>query len=124
MLFANPDLRVFATCISCRVAVKKSTNKKRALHPLDPNIQPAKLVCYSSTGPQPTVRAPLAPNLPAKLPLPNPPTEPQPPQAPVTALPPTEPTGFLPTDEWRQIQDFNKAMETASAVKSMDFQWT
>jgi hypothetical protein len=120
---ASPDSRVFATCIN------KSSNKKRAaLQSLDPNIpltgiathvRPPKRVCRLNTGPQPIAQAPLPRNLPVEPPPPNPqapvidlpPTEPQPPQAPIIVPPPTEPTGFLPTDEWRRIQDFNRAME-------------
>jgi hypothetical protein len=100
---ASPDSRVFATCISCRAARKKSADKKRtALQSLDPNIQPTGIATYtrsqkrarhSNTGPQPIVLAPLPLNLPVELPLLNPLTEPQPPQAPVTdrPYPPPEP---------------------------------
>jgi hypothetical protein len=111
---ASPSSRVYSTCIQCRSQKNAYNSKKRAaLQSLDPNIQPAKRV-HRSNGPQPIVTGPQAPlplNLPIELPPlpPNPPTEPRP-QAPVTALPPTEPTGFLPTDEWRRIQDFNQAM--------------
>jgi hypothetical protein len=137
----GPTSRVYSTCIQCRDKGKKASNKKRAaLRSVDPNIQPAKRVYCpntglqpiiqaplplyppieppppnppiyrSNTGPQPVIQAPLPLNPPIELP-PNPPTEPQPPQAPVTVLPPAEPTGFLPTDEWQWIQDFNRAME-------------
>jgi hypothetical protein len=108
---ASPSSRVFGTCIQCRSQRKASNKKRAALRSLDPNIQPAKRV-HRSHGLQPTVtglQAPLPLNLPVELPLPNPP--PELPQAPATVLPLTEPTGFLPTDEWHQIQDFNKAME-------------
>jgi hypothetical protein len=124
---ASPSSRVYSTCIKCRGHKNASDKKRAALRSLDPNIQPAKRVRRSNgpqptvTGLQPTCQAPLPPNLPVELPLPNPltelqplpnpPPELQPPQAPVTVLPPTEPTGFLPADEWRRIQDFNRAME-------------
>ena len=121
---ASPTSRVFSTCIQCRGKSKASSKKRAALQSLDPNIQPPKRVRRSNTRPQPTVPAPLPPNLPIEPPPlpPNPPAEPLP-QALVTALPqalvialvtdqpPTEPTGFLPTDEWRRIQDFNRAIE-------------
>jgi len=120
---ASPTSRVYSTCIQCRGNKKASTKKRAALQSLDPNIQPAKRVYRSNTRPQPTVLAPLPLILPIEPPPspPNPPTEPLPPQGPVkappielqpvTALPLTEPTGFLPTDEWRRIQDFNQVIE-------------
>ena len=107
---ACPTSRVYSTCIQCRGKSKASNKKRAALRSLDPNIQPAKRVRRSNTRPQTTVQAPLPPIPPVEPPLPpNPPAEPRP-QAPVTA-PPIEPTGFLPTDEWRRIQNFNRAME-------------
>jgi ATP-dependent DNA helicase PIF1 len=110
---ASPGSRVYSTCIECRSKKNTSNNKKRAaLRALDPNIQPVKRI-RRSNGPQPTVtcpQAPLPPNLPIELPLPNPLTELEPPRAPVTVLP-AEPTSFLPTAEWQRIQDFNRAME-------------
>jgi hypothetical protein len=85
---ASPSSRVYSTCIQCRSRKIASNSKKRAaLQSLDPNIQPAKHV-RRSNGPQPTVtcpQAPLPPNLPVELPLPNSPTEPGPPLAPITA---------------------------------------
>jgi hypothetical protein len=117
---ASPTSRVYSTCIQCRDKRKKASNKKRtALQSIDPNIRPAKRTCTSHICPQPIVQAPIPQVLPIEPPLPpNPPAEPLLPQAlvtdgsvPVTDQPPTESTGFLPTDEWRQIQDFNRAME-------------
>jgi ATP-dependent DNA helicase PIF1 len=110
---ASPNSRVFATCISCRTVKKKSDKKRAALQSLDPNIQPAKRARRSNTGLQPTIPAPLPQIPPVELPPlpPNPLAETLPPQAPVTALPLPEPTGFLPTNEWQRIQDFNRAME-------------
>jgi hypothetical protein len=106
---ASPNSRVFATCINCRAAKKHANKTRPALQSLDPNIQPAKRVRRSNTGPQPIIQAPLPRNPPVELPPPSP-NEPQPLRAPITALPPTEPTGFLPTDEWQRIQDFNTAI--------------
>ena len=144
---SSPSSRVYSTCIQCRGQKKASSRKRATLRSLDPNIQPAKRVRCSNTGPQPVIQAPLLPNLPVEPPPLNPPTEPLPPQAPVTALPPldppieplprapvtalppldpplepqpqapvtdrppTEPIGFLPTDEWQRIHDFNRAIE-------------
>ena len=114
----SPTSRIYSTCIQYCDKTKKASNKKQAaLQSLDPNIQPTKCIRRSNIHLQPTIPAPLPPNPPVELPpnppidLPplNPPTEPQP-QAPVTVRP-AEPTGFLPADEWRQIQEFNKAIE-------------
>src|SRR5271155_3876936 len=46
---ANPGSKVFATCILCRD--RRSKTKRKALHPLDPNIQPkkARSTAYKST---------------------------------------------------------------------------
>jgi hypothetical protein len=99
----GPSSTVYKTCINCRSKKKKSDRKHAALRALDLNIRPTKRVCLSNS---------LQPTVTGLRPLPNPP--PEPPQAPVTilpVLPPTEPAGFLPTDEWRHIQEFNKAME-------------
>jgi hypothetical protein len=110
---ASPTSRVYASCIQCRAKSKASSKKRATLQSLDPNIQPTKRVCRSKTRPQPTVLAPLPLNPPIEAPHPplNPLVEPLLPQAPVTDRPPTEPTGFLPTDEWQRIRDFNQAME-------------
>lgn len=109
---AGPTSRVYSTCIQCRGKTKASKRKRTALQALDPNIQRAKRVRRSDTAPQPTIPAPQLhpPQLPQLEPLPHSPTEPRPPPAPVTGRP-AEPTGFLPADEWRRIQDFNRAME-------------
>ena len=44
-----------------------------------------------------------------ELPPLNPPIEPLPQALIIDPL--IEPMGFLPTDEWQQIQDFNRAIE-------------
>jgi hypothetical protein len=136
---ASPNSRVFATCINCRVAKKKRTNKKRAaLQSLDPNIQPAKRVRDSNTGPQPIIQAP--PNPPSILPnllescldprpTPPPPTQLSHPQSPIrvpTPLPAQPEPGYLPSDQWQWIQGFHKAMaavemETCSRCKERWF---
>src|SRR5271156_3914271 len=44
---ANPGSKVFATCIPCRDR-RRSKTKRKALQPLDPNIQPKRRVPRST----------------------------------------------------------------------------
>ena len=54
----DPTARVYATCIPCRATADRSRRKRSALQALDPNIQPAKRVRCSKTGPQGTTLCP------------------------------------------------------------------
>src|SRR6266498_2216247 len=104
MLLVAPVRVCILPVYSAVVKRRLRARKRAALRSLDPNIQPAKRVRCSNTGPQPVIQAPLLPNLPVEppldppepqpphapatvLPLPNPPPEPQPPHAPATVLP-------------------------------------
>jgi hypothetical protein len=94
---ASPSSRVYSTCIRCR-SQKKASNKKRALQPLDLNIQhiqPMKRVRHSNTDLQPTRPQPTRPQPTIQAPLPLNPPEPQP-QAPVLALTEAIETGLNP----------------------------
>src|SRR5271154_2066401 len=127
---ANPGSKVFATCIPCRDR-RRSKTKRKALQPLDPNIQPKRRVPRSTKAPthlNPSILPPNpveAPPVPAEtrpeanIP-PNPPeSHPEatiPPRNPPESRPETPPIqpqapGFLPADQWASIQSFNKAME-------------
>src|SRR5271156_1452116 len=126
---SNPASKVLATCASCR-ATKGRYSKRKALQPLDPNIQPKRRVprltkaptrlnpsilppnpveappVPAETRPEVTIHPPnplesrLGANIPPNPPESRPESPPIQPQAP----------GFLPTDQWTSIQNFNKAM--------------
>ena len=117
---ANPDSRIFVTCISCRDRSKK----RRALQPPDPNA-PAKRATTRPARAGTDVERSIPPPKPSHL-LPQPasplplPLQPEPRQlAPppfetpqVPPHPPAQPqaTGFLPAAQWGYIQRFNAAM--------------
>jgi hypothetical protein len=114
---SNLGSKVLATCDTCRARTAKS-KKRRALQPLDPNIQAKRRVprpTKAPTRPNPSIppSAPLESRLEATIPPPNPLksrlvtpiSEPTPPP-----IQPQAP-GFLPADQWASIQSFNRAME-------------
>ena len=99
----NPGSKVLATYNICR-ASKSRYQKRKALQPLDPNIQAKRRV------PQPT-KALTRPE--ATIPPPNPPEARPETPIPIPTPPPIQPQapGFLPADQWASIQSFNRAME-------------
>src|SRR5271155_2930136 len=135
---SNPASKVLATCASCRAATARHS-KRKALQPLDPNIQTKRRVPRSTKAPtclNPSILPPNpveAPPVPAEtrpeatIPPPNPPESrlganippPNPPEShpeapiPIPTPPPIQPQapGFLPADQWTSIQNFNRAME-------------
>src|SRR5271170_6439667 len=126
---SNPASKVLATCASCR-ASKERYSKRKALQPLDPNIQAKRRVPRPTKTPtrlNPSILPPNpveAPPVPAEtrpevtIPPPNPLESrlganipPNPPESRPES-PPIQPQapGFLPADQWTSIQNFNKAM--------------
>ena len=128
---SNPMSKVLATCASCR-ATKARSSKRKALQPLDPNIQAKRRVprpTKAPTRPEATIPPPNPleshpkatvsppnppePRLEATIPPPNPPESRPEIPIPIPAPPPLQPQapGFLPADQWASIQSFNRAME-------------
>jgi hypothetical protein len=105
--------KVFGTCIPCQDQYKK----RKALQPLDPNIQAKRRVPKPTKAPT-RLEATIPPPNPLKsrpeatIPPPNPPKSrletpicvPTPPLVQPQAL------GFLPANQWASIQSFNKAI--------------
>src|SRR5271156_2831450 len=133
---SNLGSKVLATCNICR-ASKSRYQKRKALQPLDPNIQAKRRVprpTKAPTRPKPLIPppAPLESRPEATIPPPNPPeSRPNPPsllesrpQSPIYVptpapaqpiQPPIQPLqpklGFLPAEQWKLIQDFHTALD-------------